>query len=105
MEPTQDGEIYPEWLTLPQVVGKDGKVTNYVGTFVDFTERKQLKMKSSISPFMTRSANCPTGACCLTACARPSQPVPATRPPARCYSSTWMISRPLNDTKGTTSGT
>jgi diguanylate cyclase (GGDEF)-like protein/PAS domain S-box-containing protein len=39
----KNGEIYPEWLTITAVTGKDGKVTNYVGTFVDFTERKKAE--------------------------------------------------------------
>ncbi|MFZ3017157.1 MAG: EAL domain-containing protein [Gallionella sp.] len=39
----KNGEIYPEWLNITAVVGKDGKVTNYVGTFIDFTERKQAE--------------------------------------------------------------
>jgi len=39
----KNGEVYPEWLNITAVVGKDGKVTNYVGTFVDFTERKQAE--------------------------------------------------------------
>ncbi|MFZ3017613.1 MAG: ATP-binding protein [Gallionella sp.] len=39
----KNGEIYPEWLNITAVVGKDGKVTNYVGTFIDFTERKKIE--------------------------------------------------------------
>jgi diguanylate cyclase (GGDEF)-like protein/PAS domain S-box-containing protein len=39
----KNGEIYPEWLNITAVIGKDGKVTNYVGTFIDFTERKQAE--------------------------------------------------------------
>ncbi|TAJ78444.1 MAG: EAL domain-containing protein [Gallionellaceae bacterium] len=39
----KNGEIYPEWLNITAVLGKDGKVTNYVGTFIDFTERKQAE--------------------------------------------------------------
>lgn len=39
----KNGEVYPEWLNITAVLGKDGKVTNYVGTFVDFTERKQAE--------------------------------------------------------------
>jgi len=34
------GEIYPEWLTITAVLGPDGQVTNYVGTFSDISERK-----------------------------------------------------------------
>ena len=39
----KNGEVYPEWLSITAVIGKDGKVTNYVGAFVDFTERKQAE--------------------------------------------------------------
>jgi diguanylate cyclase (GGDEF)-like protein/PAS domain S-box-containing protein len=39
----KNGDVYPEWLNITAVVGKDGNVTNYVGTFVDFTERKQAE--------------------------------------------------------------
>jgi diguanylate cyclase (GGDEF)-like protein/PAS domain S-box-containing protein len=39
----KNGEIYPEWLNITAVVGKDGKVTNYVGAFIDFTERKKAE--------------------------------------------------------------
>ncbi|MDD2914768.1 MAG: EAL domain-containing protein [Gallionella sp.] len=39
----KNGEVYPEWLNITAVVGDDGKVTNYVGAFIDFTERKQAE--------------------------------------------------------------
>lgn len=39
----KNGEVYPEWLNITAVIGKDGKVMNYVGAFVDFTERKQAE--------------------------------------------------------------
>ncbi len=39
----KNGEVYPEWLNITAVIGKDGRVTNYVGTFIDFTERKQAE--------------------------------------------------------------
>jgi diguanylate cyclase (GGDEF)-like protein/PAS domain S-box-containing protein len=39
----KNGEIYPEWLNITAVTGKDDRVTNYVGTFIDFTERKQAE--------------------------------------------------------------
>jgi len=39
----KNGEVYPEWLTITAVVGKDGKVTNYVGAFIDFSERKKAE--------------------------------------------------------------
>ena len=39
----KNGEVYPEWLNITAVIGEDGKVTNYVGAFVDFTERKKAE--------------------------------------------------------------
>ncbi|MBI3902610.1 MAG: EAL domain-containing protein [Nitrosomonadales bacterium] len=39
----KNGEVYPEWLSITAVLGKDQKVTNYVGAFVDFTERKKAE--------------------------------------------------------------
>ncbi len=39
----KDGEVYPAWLSITAVVDKEGKATNYVGAFVDFTERKRAE--------------------------------------------------------------
>jgi diguanylate cyclase (GGDEF)-like protein/PAS domain S-box-containing protein len=36
----KSGEIYPEWLSITAVKGPGGRVTNYVGTFSDITQRK-----------------------------------------------------------------
>jgi diguanylate cyclase (GGDEF)-like protein/PAS domain S-box-containing protein len=36
----KNGEIYPQWLTISAIKGKDGVVTNYVGTMLDITQRK-----------------------------------------------------------------
>ncbi len=41
----KNDEIYPEWLTITAVVGKDGKITNYICAFFDITERKQAEEK------------------------------------------------------------
>ena len=41
----KSGEIYPEWLTITAVIGKDGKITNYICAFFDITERKQDEEK------------------------------------------------------------
>ena len=40
-----NGETYPEWLTITAVVGRDGKITNYICAFFDITERKQAEEK------------------------------------------------------------
>jgi len=34
------GEVYPKWLTITAVKGKDGIVTHYVGAHTDITQRK-----------------------------------------------------------------
>ncbi len=39
----KNGEDFPAWLSITAVIGKDGKVSNYVGAFVDFTERKRAE--------------------------------------------------------------
>ena len=39
----KNGEVHPAWLSITAVVGKEGKVSNYVGAFVDFTERKKAE--------------------------------------------------------------
>jgi len=36
----KNGEIYPKWLTITAVTAQDGRVTHYVGTHIDITERK-----------------------------------------------------------------
>ncbi|MCG6932714.1 MAG: EAL domain-containing protein [Gallionella sp.] len=41
----QNGEDYPEWLTITAVVGKDGSITNYICAFFDITERKLAEEK------------------------------------------------------------
>jgi diguanylate cyclase (GGDEF)-like protein/PAS domain S-box-containing protein len=41
----KNGEVYPEWLTITAVVGKDGKITNYICASFDITERKQAEEK------------------------------------------------------------
>ncbi|MFA6016058.1 MAG: EAL domain-containing protein [Gallionellaceae bacterium] len=39
----KNGELYPAWLNITAVLDRDNRVTNYVGTLVDFTERKQAE--------------------------------------------------------------
>ena len=37
----KDGSTYPKWLNICAVYDDAGNVTNYIGTFIDITERKQ----------------------------------------------------------------
>jgi diguanylate cyclase (GGDEF)-like protein/PAS domain S-box-containing protein len=50
----KNGEIYPKWLIISVVKGDDGKVTHYVGTHIDITERKaaeeQIKQLAFYDP-------------------------------------------------------
>lgn len=39
----KNGEVFPEWLNITAVLDHQGKVTNYVGAFVDITERKKTE--------------------------------------------------------------
>ncbi len=39
----KNGEEYPEWLNISVVRNKEGKVTHYVGSHADITERKQAE--------------------------------------------------------------
>ena len=39
----ENGEIYPEWLSIGTVKDASGKVTNYIGIFNDITHRKQTE--------------------------------------------------------------
>ncbi len=39
----KNGEIYPKWLSITAVRGRDGVVTHYVGMHTDITERKAVE--------------------------------------------------------------
>ena len=39
----KNGEVYPEWLTVTAVTDAEGQVTQYVGVFVDITQRKKAE--------------------------------------------------------------
>ncbi|MDO9011603.1 MAG: EAL domain-containing protein [Gallionella sp.] len=39
----KNGEIFPEWLNISAVLGTDGAITNYIGSFIDITQRKQAE--------------------------------------------------------------
>jgi diguanylate cyclase (GGDEF)-like protein/PAS domain S-box-containing protein len=39
----KNGEIYPKWLTINAVTDPDGQINNYVGAFIDLSERKEAK--------------------------------------------------------------
>ena len=39
----KNGEVYPKWLTISAVKNEQGKVTHYIGTHYDITERKRTE--------------------------------------------------------------
>ncbi|MCY9694469.1 bifunctional diguanylate cyclase/phosphodiesterase [Paenibacillus alginolyticus] len=41
----KNGELYLEWLTISAVRDKRGKISNYVGIFMDITERRKSEKK------------------------------------------------------------
>ncbi len=41
----KNGEVFPQWLTITAVKGSDGAVTNYIGSYLDITERKLAEEK------------------------------------------------------------
>ncbi|KRE45935.1 bifunctional diguanylate cyclase/phosphodiesterase [Paenibacillus sp. Soil724D2] len=41
----KNGDLYLEWLTISTVRDKHGKISNYVGIFMDITERKKSEEK------------------------------------------------------------
>ena len=36
----KNGEVYPEWFSISAVKGEDGKVSHYVASFIDISQRK-----------------------------------------------------------------
>jgi len=39
----KSGEVYPEWLTVTAIKGKEGYTSYYVGTMIDITKRKAIE--------------------------------------------------------------
>jgi len=37
----KNGDVYPEWLSISTLRDETGRITNYIGMFIDITERKQ----------------------------------------------------------------
>ena len=47
----RNGEIYPKWLTISAVKDTEGRVSHYVGSHFDITERKQAEEKINALAF------------------------------------------------------
>jgi diguanylate cyclase (GGDEF)-like protein/PAS domain S-box-containing protein len=41
----KDGTLFPEWLTISAVRGKDGEIVNYIGLFTDISQLKQSQAR------------------------------------------------------------
>ncbi|NJD25195.1 MAG: EAL domain-containing protein [Betaproteobacteria bacterium] len=39
----KNGQLFPEWLTISAVTGEFGRITHYVASFVDITQRKEAE--------------------------------------------------------------
>lgn len=39
----KNGEIFPEWLSINVVHNEQGEISNYIGTFIDISERKSTE--------------------------------------------------------------
>jgi len=98
----KNGEIYPEWLSISAVLGDDGKVSHYVGTMSDITQRKAAEDKIKRLAFTTRSPSCPTAACCWTGYRWRWTIARATSKPAPCCLSIWTTSKPSTTPWATT---
>ncbi len=55
----KNGEIYPEWQTITAVKNSAGKVTHYVATFQDITERKETQALIEHHAFYDALTNLP----------------------------------------------
>ena len=43
----KDGTVYPKWLSISTIRGADGNIENYIGSFVDISERKATEERIS----------------------------------------------------------
>ncbi len=43
----KDGSVYPKWMSVSAVRDPDGRITHYIASFTDITERKQAEAKIS----------------------------------------------------------
>ena len=41
----RNGEIYPEWLTISSMRDEKGKISNYIGTFIDISQVKESEAR------------------------------------------------------------
>ena len=55
----KNGEVFPEWITITSVRNPEGKVTNYVATFTDITERKAAESEIEYLAFYDQLTRLP----------------------------------------------
>ncbi|MFI4939533.1 MAG: diguanylate cyclase domain-containing protein, partial [Burkholderiales bacterium] len=55
----KNGEIYPKWMVISAVKDADGKVTHYIGTHVDISERKKTEQRIESLAFFDQLTGVP----------------------------------------------
>ena len=55
----KNGEIYPKWLTISAVTDETGKITHFVGTHFDITERKLAEERINALAFYDQLTDLP----------------------------------------------
>ena len=57
----KNGDIYPQWLNISQMVDEHGKATNYVGVFSDISELKAAQASNLHSLYYDQLTDLPNG--------------------------------------------
>jgi len=47
----KNGDVFPEWLRITRVLGKDNSVINYIGNFSDISQRKKIEQELEFLAF------------------------------------------------------
>jgi diguanylate cyclase (GGDEF)-like protein/PAS domain S-box-containing protein len=55
----KNGEVYPKWMVISAVKDADGKVTHYIGTHVDISERKKTEQRIESLAFFDQLTGVP----------------------------------------------
>uniref|UniRef100_Q47GC0 Diguanylate cyclase/phosphodiesterase with PAS/PAC sensor(S) n=1 Tax=Dechloromonas aromatica (strain RCB) TaxID=159087 RepID=Q47GC0_DECAR len=55
----KNGEVYPKWLSISAVVGTNGRVSHYIGTHNDITERKKAEERINALAFFDQLTGLP----------------------------------------------
>ena len=97
---TKNGEVHPHWLTVSAVRNGDERITHFVGTYLDITERKQMEEKVHQLAFYDALSKLPNRRLLYD---RMSQTMAASKR-SGCYAAAMFLDldnfKPLNDTNG-----